>query len=115
MLCYHDGATKLRKRMANSNPRKQAAFAGKALSITGKRPLKRPLKPSCLIRTLKTSLTPLGYIPSGAVCRRDFNVSGAIPTIQFNTPAMPPANRTRGALSSFLDFPSGVSDLSIHS
>lgn len=40
--------------------------------------------------SLKTSIIP-EYFPRGAVCNRDFSVSGAMATTQFITPALPPA------------------------
>lgn len=50
----------------NSTPKKHAAFAGNALSITGVTPAYNAFSPSSLYNLANTSLTPLGYIPSGA-------------------------------------------------
>lgn len=49
--------------------------------------------------SLKTSMTP-EYIPGGAVCKRDFKVSGAMATTQFITPAEPPASNILAGLNS---------------
>lgn len=52
--------------MAISNPRKHAAFAGNARSITGTHPLYKALGPSCFIKATKTSRMPRLKVPSGA-------------------------------------------------
>lgn len=81
--------------------------------------------PSSRISSLRTSRKPLGYLPSGAadetqtpsdppqtrlrdtcttphapVWKRDFSTSGGIATAQLKIPAIPPANRMLGTLSS---------------
>jgi hypothetical protein len=40
------------------------------------------------------------YFPGGAVCNRDFKVSGAMATTQFITPAVPPAKSILAGLNS---------------
>ena len=42
----------------------------------------------------------LFYFATVPVCNLDFSVSGAMPTHQFRTPAIPPANSTRRTLKS---------------
>lgn len=51
--------------MQKSKPIKQAAFAGKALSMTGVMPLYNANGPSFRISSVKTSRIPL-YVPAGA-------------------------------------------------
>lgn len=62
---YKFGATVFKNFIAISNPMKQAALAGKALSITGVTPLYRANGPSLRINSLNTSRMPL-YVPGGA-------------------------------------------------
>ena len=123
-ICMHHtlhhtfGTIQFNTFMVTSNPRKHAALAGKALSITGVKPLNKPLGPSVRIckkksyahcntccsqymptMSLKTWPIP-EYFPGGEVCNRDLRVSGAIATTQLMTPAEPPASRIRRGLSS---------------
>lgn len=96
------------------------ALAGKALSITGAKPLYSEAILSSFISSRNTSLIPFGYLPSGAeivsivetdkiktlflilpVCKRDFNTSGGIATNQYSMPVIPPANNVFGTLISF--------------
>uniref|UniRef100_A0A182NLQ3 Uncharacterized protein n=1 Tax=Anopheles dirus TaxID=7168 RepID=A0A182NLQ3_9DIPT len=85
------GATRLRNFINTSTPMKQAALAGNARSMTGVTPLYSANGPSCRISSRNTSRIPFGYVPSGAVCSRDFSTSAGIPIAQFAMPAIPPA------------------------
>lgn len=93
--------------------------------MTALKPLYKEATPSSLISSRRTSRKPLGYFPSGAetntdsaalteittdpagpfrpnkpVWKRDLRTSGGIATAQLQIPAIPPANRTLGMLSS---------------
>lgn len=63
---YKFGAIQFNIMNPNSRPMKHAALAGKARTITGVIPLNNAGTPSSAINFLKTSLNPLGYVPSGA-------------------------------------------------
>lgn len=91
------------------------ALAGNARSKTGVIPLYKPATPSSRITCRNTSRTPLGYVPSGAVCRRDFSTSGGSPTSQLHIPAMPPAKTARKGLMSVGSAPTGARAFFSHS
>ena len=65
-LHYILGNTQFKNFIATSNPRKHAAFAGNARSITGTHPLYNALGPSSFIRITNTSRIPFLNMPSGA-------------------------------------------------
>lgn len=67
LSCFSGGKIKFKPFNPNSTPKKHAAFAGNALSMTGVTPAYNAFSPSSLYSFANTSLIPLGYIPSGAV------------------------------------------------
>lgn len=86
------GEILFKKFIQTSKPKKQAAFAGNALNITGTIPLYKASGPSRLINSRKTSRIPFLYVPSGAVWKRLLSTSAGIPIAQLLIPAQPPAN-----------------------